>query len=155
LPMQVAILAMVLATLPQTCAACFAAGSASSKVPTAFQACYRSDASRVTLSHLYCMYPFRRYRMRVYIVSTITRYLQCSFMHPSLPEALPFSCPQLCQGAGAVLLVVGGTIAPLAFMWRTERQSRRTFAWRLHGKDCGEATESTASGSGIALAAEQ
>ena len=71
--------------------------------------------------------------------------------------------PQLCQAAGAVLLAVTGTAAPLAFMWHTERVSRRTFAWRLHGKGCRTAASgaevncggsSHFGGSGVALAAK-
>ncbi len=36
------------------------------------------------------------------------------------------------------MLAAVGTVAPLAFMWRTERQSRATFRWRLRGKGDGE-----------------
>lgn len=35
------------------------------------------------------------------------------------------------------MLAAVGTVAPLAFMWHTERQSRATFRWRLRGKGGG------------------
>ena len=83
---------------------------------------------------------------------TVSRCVQCSALLG----------PQLCQAVGAVLLAATGMAAPLAFMWHAERHSRRTFAWRLRGKGCGESTSGAGSepgggktgGNGTALAAE-
>lgn len=40
----------------------------------------------------------------------------------------------MCGAVGGCILGALGTVAPLAFMWRTERRSQATFQWRLAGE---------------------